>query len=437
MSLAAVPLGEKPDRSASPEVSFQDELRFCIDNNLALWENAGTQLPLLRTRYEARQQRENERKFDLLIRLVENHFRGVPDAASEQEAWRQNVLAMVRQVCTKSLGLPETYLNILLSKDYIEVTKTFVRQAREFDRDLELSDLGQAMRNVWVANYLQMLLGRQPSFRPAIFAYSMLYPYSDNYLDGPQNSAHSKAAFNQRFGERLRGVKLLPLNCLERQVFRLVEIIEGDYPRSGFPEVYQSLLAIHRGQIRSLQQQGAAQPLDLGQLLRISVEKGGTSVLADGYLIDGMLTREEAEFFFGFGVLLQLQDDLQDLQPDRESQRWTIFSRTSIDTRLDELTSRLYHFMEAVLKTSARFSDPRNSLLRELIGDNCFILMLQSIAINCADYSRGYLRHMELYSPLRFGYLSNLRPRLEKKGARVMDSLKRRSTPLTVFDLLG
>jgi hypothetical protein len=437
MSFATVPLGENHDQPISPEVLFQEQLRSFIRGHLTLWESAGTRLPLLRTRYATREQRDNERKFDLLIGLVEKEFRGVPGSASEQEAWRRNLLATVRRVCTRSLKLPETYLDTLLSREYIEVTRAFVRSAQEFDHDIGLGDLGQAMRNVWVANYLQMLLGRRPSLRPAIFAYSMLYPYSDNYLDGPQNTPQSKATFNQRFGERLSGVKLHPLDHLEGQIFRLVEIIEGDYPRAGFPDVYHSLLAIHHGQIRSLRQQGAVSPSDLGQLLHISIEKGGTSVLADGYLIDGTLTREEAEFFFGFGVLLQLQDDLQDLQPDRESQRWTIFSRTSLKSRLDELTSRLYHFMEAILNRSGRFSDPHNSLLRKLIGDNCSILMLQSIAINCADYSREYLRHMEPCSPLRFSYLRDLRPRLEKKGGRIMDGLKRRSTPLSIFDLLG
>ena len=369
MSLARVPLEGRQYRPVLSEAAFQEQLHSCIRKHLAAWENAGSRLPLLRARYEPREQRENEGKFDLLIRLVEKEFRGVPDGAAEQEAWRRNLLATVRRVCTKSLRLPETYLDILLSREYIEVTRGFVRNARAFDRDLGLGDLGQAMRNVWVANYLQMLLGRQPSLRPAIFAYSMLYPYSDNYLDGPQISPHAKAAFNRRFGERLSGVKLLPLDHLESQVYRLVDIIEGDYPRAEFPEVYQSLLAIHHGQIRSLEQQGAVRPPDLGELLQISFEKGGSSVLADGYLIDGTLSREDAEFFFGFGVLLQLQDDLQDLQPDRESKRWTIFSRTSFENRLDDLTSRLYHFMETVLKASSRFTDSRSSLLRKLIGE--------------------------------------------------------------------
>jgi len=33
------------------------------------------------------------------------------------------------------------------------------------------------------------------------------------------------------------------------------------------------------------------------------MEKGGTSVIADGYLVHGEMTEEEALFAFGFGVV--------------------------------------------------------------------------------------------------------------------------------------
>ncbi len=436
MALAAAPLAPYPDWAESPGGSFQGDFHAFVDKYVALWENAGAQPPLLPKRYEERQQRENERHLDILINLVEKQLRGFPDSVLEQEDWHRNLLAAVRRVSTKTMGLPEAYLDILFSRDYIEVTKAFVRQARKFNTEIQFEDLGQAMRNVWVTNYLQILMDQQPALRPAIFAYSMLYPYTDNYLDRPDLSPQAKAAFNQRFGLRLAGAGLLPLEPQERQVFRLVEIIESEYSRYEFPDVYRSLLAIHRGQVRSLDQQGAACRLNMEQLLRISVEKGGASVLADGYLIDGRLNRAAADFFFGFGVLLQLQDDLQDLQPDRNSQRWTIFSRTSAAAPLDEPTSRLCRFMKSVLETTRQFSAPRFATMKELIENNCQVLMLQSIAINSSYYSHDYLQYMEPFSPLSFSCLRKLLPRLEKKQAGVMKSFRRRTKPVSIFDLL-
>ncbi len=430
MSLAAVSLFRADD-------SFADDLRAFIDKYVAMWESAGSQPPLPLKRYEAKRQRHNERNLDLLISLVEHRLKDFPEKAGERQAWRENILADARRMCIGEIGLPASYLDILLSREYTEVTREFVRQARNFDPAIALADLGQAMRNVWVTNYLQILKGRQPSLNPAIFAYSMLYPYTDNHLDRPDISPASKAAFNRRFGLRLAGAALLPLEPHERQIYRLVELIEHRFPRREFPEVYQSLLAIHHGQVRSLEQQGAGCPLTSGQILRISVEKGGTSVLADGYLIDGRLSRAEADSFFGFGVLLQIQDDLQDLRSDRSAQRWSVFSRAGSGCGLEALTCRLYHFMNAVLENDGVFSGIRCATLKELISNNCFILMLQSIALNPSDYSRVFLAHMEPFSPLSFEYMRKLLPRLERKHAGVMKSFRRRRNPVSVFDLIG
>lgn len=78
------------------------------------------------------------------------------------------------------------------------------------------------------------------------------------------------------------------------------------------------------------------------------MEKGGTSVIADGYLVHGVMTEEEALFAFGFGVVckpsshhrclklkctfhtdgqcLQLVDDLQDTLKDTEVNHQTLFT---------------------------------------------------------------------------------------------------------------
>jgi hypothetical protein len=75
-------------------------------------------------------------------------------------------------------------------------------------------------------------------------------------------------------------------------------MIESEYTRTAYPGVYESPLAIHRAQEKSLRQQirerGRAEP----EIRDLSVEKGGASVLADEYLAKGWLTQEEPEFAF-------------------------------------------------------------------------------------------------------------------------------------------
>lgn len=69
----------------------------------------------------------------------------------------------------------------------------------------------------------------------------VLYPYTDNLIDDPQISNVEKMIFSSRFRERLSGEKIEASNRTENAVFRLVEMIENQYSRNDFPELFASL----------------------------------------------------------------------------------------------------------------------------------------------------------------------------------------------------
>ena len=93
-------------------------------------------------------------------------------------------------------------------------------------------------------------------------------------------------------------------------------MFEEQYNRIDFPEVYQSLYAIQKGQTDSLKLL-KSNGLSENEIRRVCFEKGGASVLADGYLVAGKLTKKEEQALFGYGVYLQLLDDIQDLFLDK------------------------------------------------------------------------------------------------------------------------
>lgn len=69
-----------------------------------------------------------------------------------------------------------------------------------------------------------------------------------------------------------------------------------------FPNAFNSMIAINEAQTKSLLQHTKAIPPN-ELIMEISMEKGGTSVLADGYLVEGDMTEEDALFAFGLGVV--------------------------------------------------------------------------------------------------------------------------------------
>ena len=88
------------------------------------------------------------------------------------------------------------------------------------ERDAE--QLGQALRNVWIGNSLQMLLDRPVTMGPGLFAYSMLYPVTDNWLDDPDITPDLKRAFNERLGKRLAGFHVHAIDEREAAIDHLV-----------------------------------------------------------------------------------------------------------------------------------------------------------------------------------------------------------------------
>lgn len=401
-----------------------------------LWAGTRSAPPTPDVAFSPEEQRRNEREVDRLITLLESRLPDCPDDALKRKAWRESLLREVRKVAQERLRYPENHLEIIFSPAYFSVTKDFVHKARSFDRTISTEALSQALRNVWVMNWIQMFLGQVPSVSPSVFAYSLLYPYTDNFLDQPDVAAGDKVILNRDLSHRLGGNKIQARGARDRTIFRLIGMIESEYPRSEFPEVYASLLAIHAGQVKSLMQQGESPTLDSGQTLRVSIEKGGASVLADGFLVAGRLTEEDAAFCFGLGVLLQPFDDLQDLDSDLAANRWTVFSCRAGRSHLDGTTSRLYGYMERILLSAALDSSSRRGVLTGLLRRNCLYLMLRAIAQNRRFFTIGYLEHMESFSPLRFEYLEEQCAGIESRYEAMTAALLVKKNVRSIFDLL-
>src|SRR5204862_297201 len=137
----------------------------------------------------------------------------------EAQAVKLRLGAAFRCLAQEILDLPEAQLDLLPADAFSNVAEEFVRKARYFDPKLTMDDIYQAERNAWTAHGLQWLLGRPVELSPSIFAYSLLYPYTDNTLDDPGIAGAAKQAFNERFGRRLTGERLSPAGAQERIIF--------------------------------------------------------------------------------------------------------------------------------------------------------------------------------------------------------------------------
>ena len=255
-----------------------------------LWWESDTDLPDLGPRYTSQAQTQNEKHLLHFLDQVDRTLSNPPRGRSDAQAEQARLGAAFRVLAEAALGFTAGQLDLLPSQAFSDVSEEFVRMARAFDPKLSGEDIYQAGRNAWTANGLQWLLGLPVQNTSSIFAYSLLYPYTDNYLDDPAITVATKLTFNERFRRRLAGELLAAANPHEQVIFDLVAMIEGQYSRSDHPAVFESLLDIHHAQGRSLKLlRRAAAPGEV-DVLGLSFAKGGTSVLADGYLVSNSLT---------------------------------------------------------------------------------------------------------------------------------------------------
>ncbi len=345
---------------------------------------------------------------------VEREAKRKPRTRAERLEAQERITASFARFSAAALDLQGDAVE-LLTEDFLPVGTKLARWARRFDENLSMPDIIQANRNAWTACGLQPLLGERIELTPSILGYSLLYPYTDNFLDRTDVSGEAKRRFGERFRRRLEGEDLAADCGHEAALWALVGLIEGQYSREMYPQVFECLLAIHRAQQGSVAQLDRDAEAADGELLRISCAKGGSSVLADACLARGGMSEVESRFGFEWGVLLQLGDDLQDVREDLERGSVTLFSRAAaMGVPLDSLANQLLSFSEQV---GARMDglEHGSAMMKDLLRMSWRSLIVGAVADSHEYFTPEFVAEAERSSPFRFEFLRARRKRMASR----------------------
>jgi hypothetical protein len=379
-----------------------------VAHTIEAWNRCALPSVPLLPRYTLRDQRKHEKSYDHGLRAVQREARRAPRTPAERLLVQQRIVALFPHFAATALGLQGEAVD-LLSNNFLPVGAQLARWATRFDSSLTMDGIIQACRNAWTACGLQALLGQPMELTSSILAYSLLYPYTDNHLDRPDLSTADKLRFSERFRQRLCGERLSPCNPHEAAVWTMVQLIEDQYPRARYPQVYSSLLAIHRGQEHSMAQlKNSAHngnTLEAIDVLRISCAKGGTSVLTDACLAQPWLSQEAIRFSFEWGVLLQLGDDLQDVHDDLARGSVTLFTHAAAQGKpLDDLVLQLLHFSQRIANQMDHLPNGSPSL-KHLLRMSWRSLILMAVANAPSFFTPAFLTELETCSDFRFAFL--------------------------------
>ena len=382
-----------------------------VSASTAAWGECAAPHSLALPQFSSRDQQKREDAYDEALLAVERQAKQIRRKGTASADARRRIVDVFPRFASVALGLEDDAIH-MLNDGFLPIGTQFAQWAKRFDPALSIADTTQACRNVWTACGLQPLMGDCMELTPAIIGYSLLYPYSDNYLDSEGTPTVHKLEFSSRFRDRLCGLGIPPRNRHETVVWALVRLIEEQFPRPQFPQVYDSLLAIHQAQEDSIAQSKRGATLNEVDLLRLSCAKGGTSVLADACLSHGVLSDAEARFAFDWGFLLQLGDDVQDVQDDLRHGSATLFSRAAeAGLPLDNLVRQLLVFCECV--ASEAHALPRGDpAFKRLLRTSWQSLILMAVARSYRFFSPSFLAEMESLSPFRFHFQRTRHKRL-------------------------
>lgn len=297
-------------------------------------------------------------------------------------------------------------------KQFYQYTTCFLQDAKQFDAALSDEEIFQALRNIWIVFMLQMIFQKPITYHSAIFGYSMLYPYSDNYLDQHAESEKDKILFNNWFTRRLHGFHDETSSPLLQKISALVQKIENEYDRELYPDVYESLYHIQDAQILSQRQY---KKLSSMELCDIAIIKGGASVVADGFLIDGALSETEKQFCMDFGFSLQIADDIQDIKEDQMQHHHTMANMALEEDDKERLFLRDLSFLKLSLKKYHKCAD----VIEDFIMNNTRFMMSMSILPYKDCYSSAFFKKVVNSLPAHSDFLINIIQNMRKNSISI------------------
>ncbi len=371
------------------------------------------------------QKKENEALIEEFSARMQKKAEQRPEGKDGLKQWEQEMEQELKCFLEKEkmLSLSE-WINPVLFHEFEKETKHFIDRVRGFDADLNAGQIWQAMRNYFIYAMIVEMQGERQNAADPILAYSLLYPYTDNYIDDKTTKKEEKERYNRMIARKLKGEPVLAQSPLEEKTCRLLDMIGDAYEGEAKKKVIGTLLQLLEAQNYSIRQQKAGVSED--EILGISIWKGSTSVLAD-YLFATQDWREKEEgFYLRFGFLLQLVDDLQDMEEDKKEGSHTLMIKAAEQKRLEGQVNRLLWF----IWDTVRAFEPKNPGLKGFVLKNCVEITLLSAAMNAQHFLKEYIKALEPYLPLSVEFIKKMKKQ-QKKGKHVqaMSFSQRYRTP--------
>ena len=382
----------------------------CLNQVKEKWLLSSNAFPTAYEEIPYEKKESNSHYLKTNIERLNKHLNKIPAFSIAQKRWQRKTFKLIwEMINTESIINIQNALSMDTIKDFIDELQDFLRFERQFSPALSLEDVGQALRN-YVVYMMFEEMNRQPIEKPvdssthrpkahlnrAAFGYSILYPFTDNYIDDVTLCPEKKQQYNQLIKDKLEGKTVFPQCEYEEKTCQLLQMIEDSYNRGKDYTVFTLLLMMLEAQELSLRQQNISVSLSKDDCLSISLYKGGVSVLIDRFLINREITEQDLFFYFGFGFFLQLADDLQDIESDKANGHHTLFTLETEPYQKEAIVNQLLNFVTDI--THTYFA--RNNAFKDFVLYSCHLLIYSSAIGSRTFFSDEYITKLEALLPV-------------------------------------
>ncbi len=352
-----------------------------------------------------------------------NKFSRIPIG---RKKWKRRTLSMIDAFLREEtiIGIHDS-VNQQTLDSFKEELRDFLIHVRKFAPELSFDGIGQAMRNYVVYAMFKEINQIKSGLSMAGFGYSMLYPFTDNFIDSKNYSNEQKSEYNQIIRDKLIGKEVSPKTIHQQKTCELLQSIESDYPRTADATIFTLLLMMLEAQEDSIRQQNKNLLLTVEERLDISLYKGGISVLIDRFFVNKEITEADVFFYLGFGFFLQLADDLQDIKEDSQILNQTIFTVNLHYEQEEKIVNKMLHFIHEIMESY----QPENYEFKNFILYNCYQLIYFSVIQNKEFFSKEYLDILESFLPVTYSFYTGM----EKKNTETKN-LKTKDKYMKILD---
>lgn len=388
---------------------------ICYKDIKNMWLEADDTFPGFLPEVSPEAKAENESYINRVIKQFETHIKGYSSLPRAKKKWKLNSINFIKELLHNEdiIGI-HNFMSSPTIDAYIDETKDFLLQVRFFAPKLKLPGIGQAIRNYLVYVMFKELHLVKSDFSMPAFGYSMLYPFTDNYIDSDRISDSEKRSYNQTIRDKIEGKPVHTRVMHHIKTCDLLQTIEVGYPRESHSVIYELLLMMLEAQENSIRQQHQTL-LSWEERLDISLYKGGVSVLIDRFFVNKEISREDLIFYLAFGFFLQLADDLQDIREDSQNGNQTLFT-LDLKAELEEkVLSKMFHFLYRIITDYKA----ENTDFKSFVLNSSYLLMFISIADSKDFFSEYYLNQLDKHLPFSLTGLNQLGiTRFDRKDAK-------------------